>query len=243
MRSLTTKNGAARNARARVPARARALPGKNANRADARVNGHFGAVSAPFFNRGIALALDLNLRSEPQIELARWLESEGVDFSHALNCVGPIVEHDIVEFPGAMFDFAATRSTDSLRAVVHVALDADAETPIDLVAWTREEPDRILRCLGVTHAIGIDQLFNPASYFASRPLRMHRSVLAWLAAGCDGIVPLDCAAIRNRLDFLPINLDGFRLAAESLKHGRALRDALAPLPARVRILVPRAEAT
>jgi hypothetical protein len=55
-------------------------------------------------------------------------------------------------------------------------------------------------------------------------------------------VPLDCAAIRNHLDFLPIKFNDFRLAAESLKHGRALRDALAPLPARVRILVPRPEA-
>lgn len=200
-------------------------------------------MSAQFLTRNTTLALEFNRRSEPQIELARWLESEGVDVPHAMNFVGPIVEHDIVVFPRAMFDFAAPRSTVSVRAVVHVALGEDAETPIDLVAWTREEPAKIFRCLGVTHAIGIDQLSNPASYFASRPLRVHRSVLAWFAAGCDGIVPLDCAAIRNHLDFLPTVLDDLRLAAESLKHGRALRDALAPLPARVRILVPRAEAT
>jgi hypothetical protein len=125
---------------------------------------------------------------------------------------------------------------------VHVAVGEDAETPIDLVAWTRERPDRILRCLGAARAIGIDQLFNPASYFAGRPLRVHRSALAWLAAGCDGVVPLDWVAIRNRLDLFPLELDDCRLAAESLAHGRALRAALGPLPARVRIVVPRAEA-
>lgn len=199
-------------------------------------------MSSPIFTHSMALALEFNLRSDPQLELAKWLEREGVDVPQALNLAGPIAEHDIVVFPRAMFDFAAPGSANSVRAVVHLAVGEDAETPIDLVAWTRERPDRILRCLGVAPAIGIDQLVNPASYFAGRPLRVHRSALAWLASGCDGVVPLDCAAIRNRLEFLPLELDGCRLAAESLKHGRTLRDALKPLPARVRILVPRAEA-
>jgi len=199
-------------------------------------------VIAPTFTRGMALALEFNLRSEPQPEFARWLESQGVDVPHALNLAGPIVEHDIVVFPDAMFDFAAPGSAGSVRAVVHVARDVDDETPVDLVAWTRDRPDTILRCLGAAQAVGINRLFNHASYFAGRPLRIHRSALAWLAAGCDGVVPLDCAAIRNRLNFLPLELEDCRLAAESLAHGRALRAALAPLPARVRILVPRAEA-
>ena len=89
---------------------------------------------APVFTRGMALALEFNIRSEPQLELARWLESEGIDLAHALNVAGPIVEHDIVVFPSAMFDFAAPGSADSVRAVVHVAFGEDAEMPIDLVA-------------------------------------------------------------------------------------------------------------
>ena len=190
---------------------------------------------------GVALAREFNLRSEPQLELANWLESQGVDVPQVLNLAGPIVEHDIIVFPGAMFDFATPGSADYVRAVVHVAVGEDAETPIDLVAWTREQPDRIFRCLGIAQAIGIDRLFNPASYFARRPLRLYRTALAWLAAGCDGMVPLDCAAIRNHLDFLSLELDDCRLAAESLAHGRILRAALAPLPARVQILVPRPE--
>ena len=197
-------------------------------------------MNSPVFTLGVALAREFNLRSEPQLELANWLESQGVDVPQILNLAGPIVEHDIIVFPGAMFDFATPGSADSVRAVVHVAVGEDAETPVDLVAWTREQPDRILRCLGIAQAIGIDRLFNPASYFAGRPLRVYRSALAWLAAGCDGLVPLDCAAIRHHLDCL--RLDNCRLAAESLTHGRALRAALAPLPAHIRILVPRVEA-
>ena len=81
---------------------------------------------------GQKAAMEFNLLSEPQPEFARWLASNGVDLSHALNVAGPIVEHDIVVFPRATFDFAAPGSEDSVRAVVHVAVGDDAETPIDL---------------------------------------------------------------------------------------------------------------
>ena len=191
---------------------------------------------------GLALAIEFNARSGPQIDLARWLKRQGVDVPHTLNVTGPIVEHDIIIFEIGMFDFARPGATETVRAIVHVALGDDAELPVDLVAWTRDRPDRIFRCLGAAQAIGIDRLFNPASYFAGRPLRVHRSALAWLAADCDGVVLLDYRAIRNRLDCLPRELEDCRLAAEDLAHGRELRDALAPLPSRVRILVPRAEA-
>jgi hypothetical protein len=188
---------------------------------------------------GLEAAREFNLRSGPQPEFAGWLERNGVNLSHALNIVGPIVEHDIVIFPGMLFDLAEPCSPDAIRAVVQVALDENAETPIDLVAWTRERPHTVFRCLGSAPVIGLDQLFNSASYFANQPLLVHRSPLSWLASGCVGIVPLDYDALRERLNWLHGEC---RLAAESLAHGRTLRDALAPLPDNVRIVVPRSEA-
>jgi hypothetical protein len=190
----------------------------------------------------LAAAMEFNLRSQPQLDLARWLEGKGVDLSNALNITGPLVEHDIILFSQGLFDFAEPGLEDVVRAVVQVAVDSNVETPLDLVAWTRDYPDRIYRCLGAASSLGIDQLLNPASYFGGRPLIVHRSPLAWLVAGCKGIVPLDYRAIRNDLTWRLPAVRNLRLAAESLAHGRALRDALAPLPARVRILVPRAEA-
>jgi hypothetical protein len=187
----------------------------------------------------LAAAIEFNFRSEPQLELAQWLESKGVDLSYILNVAGPIVEHDILVFPRALFDFAEAGRDDAVRAVVHVAFAYDGETSVDLVAWTRDRPYRIFRCLGAASAIGVDQLVNPASYFAGRPLIVHTSALAWLVAGCKGVVPLDYLAIRNDLTWRLPEVRDLRLAAESLAHGRALRDALAPLPARVRILVKK----
>jgi hypothetical protein len=186
----------------------------------------------------IALAMEFNARSKPQLDLAHWLRCQGVNGPVVLNVAGPMVEHDIIILKKGVFDFARPGATDVVRAIVHVALGNDAETPKDLVAWTRDRPDRIFCCLGGVQAIGVDQLFNPASYFAGRPLRIHNSALAWLAADCDGIVPVDFRSIRDYLDCISVELDCCRLAAASVAHGRALRDALAPLPARVRILVP-----
>jgi hypothetical protein len=155
-----------------------------------------------------------------------------------LECWRSIIEHEIIVFPREMFDFAEPDSLDAIRAVVQVAFDETAETPIDLVAWTRERPSAILRCFGSAAAIGVDQLFNPASYFGGQPLLVHRDALAWLAPGCRGIVPVDYHALRRRLDLL---CSECRLAADSLEHGRALRKALDPIPEHVRIVVPRSE--
>jgi len=134
--------------------------------------------------------IEFNLCSEPQLDLAQWLVNESVNLSHVLNVVGPIVEHDIVVFPGKSFDFAQQGNPEARRAVIQVVFDENGETPIDLVAWTRERPCEIFRCLGFAAAIGIDQLFNPASYFRHRPLLVHRSPLSWLIQGCVGLVRL-----------------------------------------------------
>jgi hypothetical protein len=113
------------------------------------------------FSCAQALVLEFNERSDPQPELARWLASHGVDIAHAWNIAGPLVELDIVIFPRARFDFAEAGHVGAVRAVVHVALADDAESPVDLVAWTRDRPDKIFRCLGAAAAIGIDQIILP----------------------------------------------------------------------------------
>jgi hypothetical protein len=195
------------------------------------------------FGQAHALALEFNVRSEPQLELASWLTNRGVDVAHAWNVAGTVLEHDIMVFPMMMFDFAERGARGAVRAVVHVVHGEDAETPIDLVAWTRNRPDKVFRCLGSAHAIAIDQLINSTSYFVGRALHVHRTPLNWLAAGCNGLVPLDHRAVRDRLvRYLHFHDGPYNLAAENLAHGRALRAALSPLPSRVKILVPRAEA-
>jgi hypothetical protein len=187
---------------------------------------------------GLIAAADFNTLSEPDIDTARWLRGQGVDVGAALNIAGPIIEHSVAVFDGQAFDFAAPDDSTAICAIVHVVHDDDAETPVDLVAWTRDRPDRILRCLGAGVALGIDQIKNPATYFASKPLQIHRTPLAWLRAGCAGIVILDAASFRERIDRLSTRPEPYRLLAEDLDHGRDLRRLLAPLPRHVRLFVP-----
>jgi len=182
-------------------------------------------------------ALEFNERSEPDLELTTWLAARGVDVAHALSIVGPLAEHSISVLPRAQFDFADPLDNEAVRAVVHVALGDNTATPVDLVAWTRDQPDRMLRCLGAADALGIDQLCNPASYFDQRALWVRRNALAWLAAGCDGIVPFNFSAIRERLQRLPAS-QNYRLATADIASGRVLRRELRPLPTCIRIMVP-----
>jgi hypothetical protein len=178
---------------------------------------------------GLLAAADFNTRSEPDIATARWLHGEGIDMAHALNVAGPIVEHTIVTFDGELFDFAAPDDPHAFHAVVHIVSGDDAESPVDLVAWTRDHPGRVLRCLGAGVALGADKILNPATYFAGEPLQIHRSPLAWLRAGCAGIVILEPDGVLERLDRLPPRVEPYKLLAEDIDHGRELRRLQKPL--------------
>lgn len=186
----------------------------------------------------LELALDFHERAAPDLRLMHWLRDQNVDVGHVLNVLGPIAELDIVVRRG-LFGVVHGETTDRIRAaVVHVATNDNGETPVDLVAWTRERPQRVFQSLGAVEALGVDQIGNPASYFLSKPLVVHRHPLNWLRAGCDGIVIFDARAVSARLERLPPRLEGYDLAADSIEHGRELQRILSPLPKGLRILVP-----
>jgi hypothetical protein len=188
-------------------------------------------------NTAALAALEFIERSDPDLELAKWLTDRGVDVGRALSIIGPLAEHRVSVMPRGQFDFAGPLDDEATWAVVHLAFGDNAETPVDLIAWTRDRPDRMLRCLGAADALGIDQLCNPASYFGQRALWVRKNALEWLAAGCDGIVPFNFAPLRDRLQRLPKG-QSCRLATDSVTSGRALRRELQPLPMNVRIMVP-----
>ena len=187
---------------------------------------------------GLLAAASFNVVAEPSVDTAAWLRGEGVDVAQALNIAGQIIEHTITIFDRHAFDFAAPGTVGAVRAVVHVVHGDDAVAPVDLIAWTRDRPDRVLRCLRAAVALGVDRIANPASYFAGRPLKVYRSPLGWLRAGCRGIVILDADGVRDRLDRLPARPEPYKLLVEDLPHGRALRPLLTPLRPQVRLFVP-----
>jgi hypothetical protein len=166
----------------------------------------------------------------------RWLSAQRIGAA-ALELAGPIYELPILCFVSdRKFQLCEGDETGAVMAVVHVVRGRDAETPIGLVAWCRDRPEKIFTYPAGLSALGLDQLDNPACYFAGGALRVHRSPLAWLRASCRGIVPLDYEALWLELKQLS---GSCALSAESVEHGHALQAALDPLPANVRLVVPR----
>jgi hypothetical protein len=152
----------------------------------------------------------------------------------------PTCECPIVRFPLSRgFQFARYDEPGVVLAMVHVVTASDAETSIGLAAWCLDQPQTIYRYPNDLPCLGLDQLDNPASYFAGKALPVHRTARAWLLAGCHGIVPLDTDVLWEVLRSPPEWSDGcYRLLVEDIDHGRELRDhLLCPLPPSVQLRV------
>jgi len=176
----------------------------------------------------------------PTISLHHWLQSHGVDIATAILLAGPIAELPIIRYSmSRTFQLAEDDEPDAVPAVVHVVTGLDAETPIGLVAWCRDRWEDVFTYPAGLPALGIDQIDNPATYFAGKACRVHRSPLSWLASGCSGIAPLYTETLCDLLAALPERAGGYALAAESLAHGYALQTELQELPPQVRLVVPR----
>jgi hypothetical protein len=163
----------------------------------------------------------------------QWLpiwKSFDVDQETILARCGPVWTKALQFFDGGRFDF----SDDGVASVVIEAIDADAETVIDIVAWPLDRPKQFATMFGRADILGLDQVTNPASYFYGGALRVYKTPESWLRADCTGCVPLNKAAAAPMLgDALgPI-------AAEDIDHGRELARMLHAFFDPGRILVPR----
>jgi len=90
---------------------------------------------------------------------------------------------------------------------------------VDLVAWHPSEPLRWALRTGAAEWLGCIE----PQCLAPEPVRVHRSVLDWLRAGCSGIVPL--SSDRGELYRLLSACHGGILAADDA-HAHDLRRAL-----------------
>ena len=122
---------------------------------------------------------------------------------------------------------------DGAPAAVVEVLAEDGCTVADLVAWPLNAPERFATAVGEADMLGINAMRNPATYWAGVPLRVHRTPLNWLKAGCDGCVILNRAWGGYWLSRCP-----GPIMAEDLAHGRELRRLLPNSFDMRRLLVP-----
>jgi hypothetical protein len=146
---------------------------------------------------------------------------------------GVLVVRPVKFYQNRTFDLA----TNGCLAVVIEAFDVDDETVLDLVAWPLERPHQFATALGRARGLGLQCVLNPASYFGGKPLQVHQTPLAWLKAGCEGVVIL-----REESAFSWLAAARGNLAAANFDHGRELARLLYPFFDLSRILIPREEA-
>jgi len=134
---------------------------------------------------------------------------------------------------GCSFSFDADGTPSAVIEAIVFDFNREPVT-VDLVAWRLGDPDAFATAMGPDD--GADVL-GPVAMVARRGgvLKVYRTPLAWLKAGCDGCVPLKPGAAYW------LRLAGGPFAAEDIEHGRELRDLLGsgshriliPQPARV----------
>ena len=108
----------------------------------------------------------------------------------------------------------------------------------DLVAFDVADPTIFGTSEGCGVLLGADQIGNPSSYLGGRPLPILRTPLAWLRAGCRGVVVLDERRAGVRLAAALGNLAG-----EDEEHARQLARMTAGMFSPRKILFPRARAS
>ena len=100
----------------------------------------------------------------------------------------------------------------------------------DLVAWPLRAPDQFTTAMGLNDGADVLGPVNMVQR-GGAPLKVYRTPLAWLKAGCDGCCPLKPGS-RHWL-----RRAGGPFAVEDVDHGLELRKLLGS-DARERILVP-----
>lgn len=133
------------------------------------------------------------------------------------------------------FAFAERGAAGSTVAVVIEAFGRDGSTPLDLVAFSVAEPNRCWTMFGRAPMLGLANVYAATTYQFDQPLRVHRTVLAWIQGGCRGAVVLDPKfAARNLLDASEMG----RIAGEDRAHTIELANLTARLFDRDRFVVP-----
>ena len=179
------------------------------------------------------LLADFYDRADPTPELLAYIRREPIPMGAVYAFAGMIAVARVRFFAGRHFDF----DDDGMPGVVIEALGDDAESIEDLVAWPLDRPDKFATALGRARGLGVDQARNPASIFGGKPLRVWRTPLAWLKAGCQGVVILNqSAAVLWLGDALGT------IAGEDIEHAREIGRLLHPYVNPRRVLYPLREA-
>lgn len=155
-----------------------------------------------------------------------YLRENGLTYTDASDlAIGGVSVATIYDCGEDRFDFEA-KAGEAIEAVVVEALDWDAETCVDLVAWSIDDPRRVLTFAGRCALLGMNAALNPATYCMGSPLMVRRTPLDLFKADFHGAaIVVPHLAARLFLD-IPGNIAGADF--EHAMQVRNLIDSLFP---------------
>jgi hypothetical protein len=175
----------------------------------------------------------LDARAAWTAETAAYVAENGIDMEAVNNHAGLLVLCRC-KFHGGYFDFD---DGEGVTAAVIEVYDADDESVIDLCSWPVGKPCAFATFLG-SDALGMARVTNPATWAMGGALKVFRTPLGWLQAGCQGLCILDCRHVSIWLR----SAVGYRIEVEDEQHGLALAGWLNPRPFdERRIMAPRTQ--
>ena len=166
--------------------------------------------------------------AEPNPKLYAFLRKKGVDLSQVINLLGGAI---------ALCRHSFSGPNDPKEDCIFLpVMDEDGVTPLDVVMFSVANPARFSTVLGLGLVLGLDQVFNPATYWGGEPCRLLSTPLEWLAAGIESCaVVLDPTLSKPILDWAP-----GELAAMDEDHADKLVDLGAVDPKRLVVPLRRA---
>ena len=147
--------------------------------------------------------------------LLHWLKANRVDLPLVENLTGPIVRTT-----GSFIESWYEPDAIGENCFAFAVYGEDAETVIDIVAWSARDQYMFAPQFERAEMIGVDQIHNPASFANNKHCRIHRTPLRWLQADCEGVVILDYEKARKTLSRVTGSLD-----VEDVDYARELVNA------------------
>jgi hypothetical protein len=166
--------------------------------------------------------------AERNPKLNRFLRGNGVDLNHVFNLLGGAIALCRHSFSGP--------NGPKEDCIFLPVMDEDGVTPLDVAMFSMANPARFETMLKLGVVLGLDQVFNPATYWGGEPCCLLPTPLEWLAAGIESCaVVLDPSGAKPILDWAPGNV-----AAVDNHHADELVEMGAVDPARLVVPLRRA---
>jgi hypothetical protein len=187
----------------------------------------------------MAARAQLYARAQPHGAYLRFLRDNGLgvrslaDADPIRDFCGCMAVTTIRPLRDGGFEFAPVNDDKAVVAAVIEAYASDCETVSDLVAWPVADFTRVRRMFGRADCLGSWNIASAASYVLDTPLMVYRTPLAWLQAGCRGVVVLDPAIAARRL----LDAAG-SVSGEDRQHSEELATMVAALAGSVRFVAP-----